>query len=914
MARTFVAIDIETTGLDPAADRIIEVAAVRFDVHGREWEHFQQVVAPGVAVPAFIERFTGLTAEMLAGAPALEAVLPGFTAFAGDDPLVGHNLGFDLRFLADAGFRSAGECFDTAELARLLLPGLPSHGLAEVARALEVGEDTHHRALADARTAAAVFVTLLGRLRRVDAGVRLQLGRFVASSDPALGRLIADSGPTAAQPGQLLPSVRPAPACVPLAPAAVRGAVTAADLDHAFAGAVRALDRFEHRDEQREMAEAVRQAVERGGHYLVEAGPGIGKSLAYLIPMAINAVRNGQRVVVSTNTIALQEQLLAKDIPALRAALVEAGVIGRPEDLRAALLKGRSNYLCLQRWAASMAAGQHDSDFARLAASMLLWLPETATGDRGELNLSPAERTAWQRFSAQDADCLARQNRFVREGECFLLRARQQAESAHILVVNHALLLADIASGGSAVPPFDHLVIDEAHNLEDVATAQFGSSLSLRGTFEALDGIYRRGGRDQREGGVVVMLRALPAAGFAGHATALQQAAERCLVLAANFFATAGKLTPSTGEDDRVLLSAAVRHGDGWAPVETSWDALFRGLRELEAQGAAAAGAIREGAAVEAADVLAAEVDSALRRVAEVRQLGQSLMDDPGPETIAWAGRDREGNGTLNTAPLEVGPRLWEELFSSTEAVVATSATLAAGNDMSFAARRLGFEDPAMFRFGSPFDYSRAALLAAVDDLPDPSARDFVEGVARAITGLTKASGGRALALFTSHTALRRAAGLVRPALEEAGIVVLAQGIDGTPRQLTSQLRDEPRTLVLGTSSFWEGIDVRGDALSMLIITKLPFGVPSDPVFKARSEEYADPFNQYSLPLAVLKFRQGFGRLIRGKEDTGVVAVADRRLWEKRYGRTFLDSLPPCTRFRGSVDEVAAASREWLAR
>jgi DNA polymerase-3 subunit epsilon/ATP-dependent DNA helicase DinG len=218
-----------------------------------------------------------------------------------------------------------------------------------------------------------------------------------------------------------------------------------------------------------------------------------------------------------------------------------------------------------------------------------------------------------------------------------------------------------------------------------------------------------------------------------------------------------------------------------------------------------------------------------------------------------------------------------------------------------------------MLELGSPFDYERAALLAAVDDLPEPNHPEFPAALARAIGELALASGGRAMALFTSNALLRHVATLVRPVVEQHGIVVLAQGIDGTPRWITEELRENPATLVLGSASFWEGVDVRGDALSLVMITRLPFDVPTDPVARARAEQYDDPFNQYQVPAAILRFRQGFGRLIRDRRDRGVVAVFDRRLWEKRYGRQFIDSLPPCTRFKGPTSEVARRIEEWLA-
>lgn len=911
MSPTYVAIDLETTGLDPDIDRIIEVGAVRFDEAGNELAVFEQVVNPGREIPPFIERFTGVTNDMVRGAPKLTDLESSLRDFVGSARVIGHNVGFDLHYLRREGLQLGASAVDTAELARYLLPTLRSHSLAEVSAELGIEPAIQHRALSDARTAARVFAGLLARAEALAPERRWQLARFVAVNQPELAQLIGGSelGEDGARPS---PAFRPAPDHPPLEKVEPPSPVSPGEVAAAFAAAGRVLPRFEERDEQLAMAEAVREAFDRDGHYLIEAGTGVGKSLAYLIPAALDALKNGRRVVISTNTIALQEQLLAKDIPALRRILVESGAIPDESDLRASLLKGRSNYLCVNRWVGNYAAGLGDPDFARLAASMLLWLPETETGDRSELNFGPQEWVAWQRFSAQDAECLSRQNRYVREGNCFLLRARKAAESAHILVVNHALLLADLAAGGSAIPEFEHLILDEAHNLEDVATNQFGANLSSRKLADALDGIHRRGSRESREGGVVMLLKALPQEAFGAPAGVLQDAVAGCYDRAAPFFAALGRI-PGTGEDDRVLLSGGVRHSDTWEAVEAAWDPLLRALKQVEARGQEAAKAVAS-AAVEGADVLAAEFETAIRKVQDIAILAERLMGSPGDETIAWVARDRDGNGTLNSAPLEVGPRLWDELFSKTRTVVATSATLSANGDMEFAAKRLGLQEPGELRLGSPFDYKNATLLAAVEDVADPGEREYLSSVARAVVQLTEASEGRALALFTSNAALRRVAEMVRGELDSRGILALAQGIDGSPKQLTDQLRENPRTLILGTASFWEGIDIRGEALSMLIITRLPFGVPSDPVFKARSEQYPNPFNDYALPSAILKFRQGFGRLIRDKEDFGVVAVLDRRLWEKQYGKAFLNSLPECTRLKAPADVVAHHAREWLGR
>jgi len=915
MTGTYIALDIETTGLDPERDRITEIGAVRFRADGTELETFETLINPGREIPFFVEALTGVTNEAVRGARRVKDVAPELLRFVGDDPVVGQNINFDLGYLRREGVTLGLRSIDTAQLSRILMPAKQPRNLADLAASLGVEAPVHHRALADARTAAAVFIGLKRRVDALPGTARDQLARLVSLDDLALAEVIGGDEWSNTPAAELhLPTVRQGvdyPVIVRHDP---RLPVATEEVAGAFDVAMRVVERFEERGEQREMAEAVRQAMTDGGHWLIEAGTGVGKSLAYLLPAALHALRNGERVVVSTNTINLQEQLLSKDIPALRRILVEAGLIKEPGDLRASVLKGRANYLCLRRWIATYGAGLGDPDFARLAAAMLLWLPETETGDRSELNLDRNEWPTWQRFSAQDTDCIAKQNHFVREGSCFLHRARKAAESAHIVVVNHALLLADIASGGSAIPPFDHLIIDEAHNLEDQATQQFGGSVSRRSLVEALDGLHRRAtGREHREGGVATLLRSFPDQAVNLGGKALEESVARAHVyLGPAFEALAAQSPRGAGEDDRLLVNRTVRARPGWSDVEAAWAALDRSLRDVGQRAAAAAKVLTATKMVEEPDALAGEVDAAARKLEESRSMLHELMSTSDDGTIVWIGRERDGGASLNCAPLEVGPRLWEALLAKRRTVVATSATLSAAGSMDYAIRRLGFEQPETLQLGSPYDYRRATLLAAFTDVPDPNAPGYADAIAAAIVDLVRASEGRALVLFTSHAALRNAAAAVRPELEREGIIVLAQGIDGDPRRLTELLQANPRTVVLGTSSFWEGVDIRGEALSLLIIAKLPFGVPSDPVYKARSDQYESPFGQYALPGAILKFRQGFGRLIRDRQDRGVVAVLDRRVWEKGYGAQFVSALPDCTRFRGSTAAVADRVRGWL--
>ncbi len=904
--RTYVALDLETTGLDPSDDRITEIGAVRFDEEGHELGVFDQLIDPGRPIPAFTEKLTGITNEDVKGAPAFGEIANDLAAFVGESAVVGQNVRFDLAFLAEAGLEFEGPALDTLRFARILFPEGPG-ALSELAAELGVEMPVAHRALADARAAASVFLQLRRRAAALPAEELASLVRVVALDEPALARELGgeEIGADDAFQAPALPERWEPPE--PLERAETPERVTTEEVREALAGAARVVERFEERPQQEEMAEAVAGAFSDGGHWLVEAGTGVGKSLAYLIPAALYALRNGTRVVVSTNTIALQEQLLGKDVPALREILREAGAIASPDELRVALLKGRANYLCVQRWMGHPAS-LSDPDVARLAGSLARWLPKTHTGDRSELRLDRGARSAWTRFSAADADCLSRQHTFVREGRCFLQRARKTAEGAHVVIVNHALLLADLASGGSAIPAYDHLIIDEAHNLEGQATQQFGLHIGVRQVTDALEAIHRPRTSERREGGIVATT-GLPEALGAGAADALRASIASAAKGVAGPFEAVGALIEES-RDDRVSITPGVRSSTRWGEVEEGWGTLDEVLvHAIESSRAAASmlGGEDGGTAGE-------ELEATAGRLESVRLGLADLVAGDDPNAIVWASTTRDGTGALNSAPLEVGPLLEADLFAGRATVVATSATLAAGGSMAFTADQMGLGDAATLALGSPFDYERSTLLATPTGFPDPGGQGYDEAAAEAITELALASEGRALALFTSHASLRRVAELSREALEREGISVLVQDRDGAPRQLMHNLIDDPRSVIFGTASFWEGIDIRGEALSLLVIARLPFGVPTDPIHKARSELYDDPFGGYSLPGAILRFRQGFGRLIRDREDRGVVAVLDSRIRTRRYGSEFVGALPECTRLSASIEEIAAQTREWLSR
>ena len=924
MPRTYVALDLETTGLDPDHDAIIEVGAVRFDADGGR-EAFQSFVDPKRSLSYRIQRLTNISDLDLAGAPQFAEIAAELERFIGSDPVVGQNVMFDLGFLEHNLVRPSGPAYDTQELARLLLPDLVEQHLHAIAIHLGVDFPVQHRALADADAARLVFLALRQRLAALPPALLAEAARLAAITDLPLRHLlreVADErerGPDDDSPelmhGAVRPPQRHGPSLQPGAddPGTIDGEQIERLLTTAAHGVI---DGFEERREQVEMAHAVSATFDQGEDLLVEAGTGIGKSLAYLLPAARYAIQNDTRVVVSTNTINLQEQLIGQDIPIVQRLLAADG---ETEELRAAQLKGRRNYLCLLRWANLRRSSTISPDDAKLLVRLLLWLPHTDTGDRAELRLSQGEEAGWNRLSAQHEACLATPCAFVKDGSCFLLRARKRAEAAHVLVVNHALVLSDVAVGGGVIPEYHHLIIDEAQHLEGEATSQFGFHADESEVGALLD----------RVGGLVAGLRA----GARGQA-AQQPATRRLLELAAEAEEVAGRareLLPDFflrlagfvrqqvaggGDyDERLLLARAMRVQPDWADVELAWENLSAAF------GQALAAVERLHVALQAPDSPSLlDRERLLTDATDLLQAGEALRQGIGgivlrddANTICWLTRRRSGEGIgLSSAPLRVADLLQERLFSQKESTVLTGATLTAEGQFDYIRQALGLPEAKERLLGSPFDYAKSTLVLTPQDMPEPNQTDYMTALQQALIDLVRASRGRALVLFTAHGSLRAAyEGIKRP-LEEEQILVLGHNIDGSPRQLTRALREQPNTVVLGTASFWEGIDVVGEALSLLVIARLPFSVPDDPIFQARSELFDDAFSQYAVPLAVLRFKQGFGRLIRRKTDRGVMAVLDARIVSRRYGQAFLRSLPPCTVEQAPTRQMPGLVTQWL--
>jgi ATP-dependent DNA helicase DinG len=626
---------------------------------------------------------------------------------------------------------------------------------------------------------------------------------------------------------------------------------------------------YEHRPGQIQMAQAVMRAFEERRHLIVEAGTGTGKTLAYLVPAVAAAVGGNGRVIVSTGTKNLQEQLMDKDIPFLQSVL--------PKNFKASYMKGRNNYVCLQRvhraGDSPVLNGLDEMDYFE---EVCHWVKGTEIGDRAELANLPENLSFWRHIDARSETCLGQ--KCPDFDPCFITRMRDRATQADIVVVNHHLFFADLALRDSAygrvLPDYTAVILDEAHLIEDVASEYFGAQVSNY----QIDDLVRDVGFVSFENAEVDR--------------EVTKTLSRMMRFADQFWMGFREGRSEEARFPLVPGTFAKKDADGEVqatPLGDSYVALDGSLARLETT-------------LDALKEKPAEIDNLVRRIRQIRFDLQFIVTGADRKFVYWL--ERRGRGIfLRASPIDVSGLLQDKLFDTVPTVILTSATLSSAGSFAFIKDRLGLHTAEGLIAESTFDYQSQALLYLPPRMPDPRSPHWAEAAAAEVIRIVRATEGRAFVLSTSLAGMQSLYDLVSPHLDYCCLV---QG-SASKGQLLREFRETPNAVLFATSSFWQGVDVRGEQLSCVIIDKLPFAVPTDPIVAARQryieENEGSSFYQYSVPQAIISLKQGLGRLIRSTTDRGVLAILDPRVRTKSYGQVFLQSLPPC-RVTSEIDEL----------
>lgn len=923
----FVVIDLETTGhASGKDDKIIEIGLVTIE-NGEITEQFTTFLNPNKKIPPFISGLTGIRDVDVQDAPTFSSIAGEIRNKFTDACLVAHNVPFDMGFLNDeliaAGYEKL-DCpaADTVELSRILYPQAPSYKLANISEYLGIDHDAPHRALSDAYVTAKLFLCLKEKLlslpyetlnhimkieKKLKSDFALLLKAKIESSSPEEDHpdIITHRGLAFRKieiekkdPNIQLPSFN-------------------SYLDELYGqGMQRAFRSYEKRPGQRQMSELVFDAFESRKHALIEAETGTGKTLAYLLPAVYEAVKKEERIVISTHTTQLQTQLLEEEIPLVQ------DMIDFP--IHTALLKGKYHYLSLEKFAYELAQPEIGNyDVALSKAMLLVWITETVTGDIDEIQLPSNGYHFYRKVSAEAEGEMDPFSSWFRYS--YHQYAKRKAQRADLIITNHALLSSDMYHDYQLLPAYTRAIIDEAHHFEQAVSNKYGLKLD----YVRMQFTMNELGQSDEKHLIGKLLGIFPNLAKLISVREWDQLFEKTQLELDELFRHIFSFVLEHNHkqfSDTGRIQYRFEHGKeagrAWAAIKEMTSSVIFCIRDL----IHLLFAVRD--AMELSEPGADENDAVRMSIEQLQdhidQLEQFFLIEE-KDQVKWI--EIESKGARNAVylfsePVSVVEQLKECFFSVKESVILTSATLTMNESFRFMREKLGLDENQTFekKFNSPFNYKDQLQLLIPDDFPDiryHDSDDFIYSVCEAVLSLAEITEGRMLVLFTSFDMLKQSYGLLKEFMMDDEYALIAQGItSGSRARLKKNFQSYDKAILLGTSSFWEGVDIPGEDLSCLVIARLPFQPPNHPVYEAKvrilEEQGKNPFYDFALPNAVIRFKQGFGRLIRTQNDRGIVFVCDARIKKAGYGKYFIRSIPEVPIYFDSTSNLLQTAKEWF--
>lgn len=924
----FVVIDLETTGHSPKkGDRIIEIGLVVIE-EDKIVDTKTTFLYPETNIPAFISNLTGITDEDVENAPLFDEVAEKIVRIFDNSYVIAHNVAFDLGFLnaeleRNGWGKLTNPVIDTVEMSRILFPQAPSFKLGQLAEYLHIEHHDPHRALSDAYVTAKLFLKLKEKLNQLPwetiHSLRSLEKMFTSDLDELLKKREEELqfSSSTNEDIEVFRGLAYRKMEIPKAAKDRRFPYSFGEfIDYIYSeGLQKLFDKYEKRMGQQEMSELIYDSFQSEQHALVEAETGIGKSIAYLLPAIYDAIQEDKRVVISTYTTQLQSQLLEEEIPLLEK------IIDIP--IHVSLLKGKYHYISLEKFHDELTNNQNNNyDVALSKAMILVWLTETETGDIDEIHLPSSGYLFYKRISTEAEGIRDPHSPWFHRS--FYQKARKLAQQADIIITNHALLCSDMYNDYQFLPSYEKVIIDEAHHFETTASHQQGLKLDYRNVMYLLNqlgysdedkltgSLISKYGLDKTEEIWRRWDELLNTAKYE-----LDEFYHSLYQLALGreknspSYSDIGRLQFRLNEGKTNLYSA------GHQEMAANLTYVFRDLILLLS-------IMKQNySQLEPYDM--DQIDGKIDALQQILDAIEQMFLAENDNIVKWIEIDTKSTQNavfLYCEPTDISQILQKQFFQQKKSVVLTSATLTINQSFSYAVKSLGLTDEtfATKKIESPFSYAEQVQVLVPNDFPNISSRntdDFIYATAEAIISLAQITDGRMLVLFTSYEMLKNTYTIIKESVEVERFILIAQGItSGSRERLKKNFQSYEQAILFGTSSFWEGVDIPGEDLSSLVIVRLPFQPPDHPVYEAKAqylkESGENPFMEFALPNAVIKFKQGFGRLIRSSQDRGIVFICDARIMTARYGKYFIRSIPDVPIHFDTTKNLMDKARSWF--